>query len=191
MTAAESTLVTLPAPGRSRAVLTVEIDPVEHARRRAAGLGAVTDMAVLAFLFALPEGLPVPLASLPEPVNRTVRRMPAGVVSVTGEQVVRHAVRPCRVQLATVHGSCSATDMEQAGSFAPFCARRVVTAVRPQFPETLIEYDFWGVGITLESPDGEETLVEPRRWMPKRHTPAGWRFVETVYAKYLTSGGAL
>jgi hypothetical protein len=163
----------------------VAVDSVEDARRRAAGLGAVTDWTVLTLLLTLPEGFPVPVASLSDRDRRALRRVPAGVVEVSGGEAVRMAVKPLRAVLATVSGTCSETALGKASSFAPFCARRVLTRVRPTMPETFIEFDFWGVGITHRTPDGtEETLVEPRPWRPLRHTPAGWRFIEQAYEQY-------
>jgi hypothetical protein len=180
------TTIVLPhAPQVRSASLLVAVDPVEDARRRAAGLGAVTDMAALTLLLTLPEGFPVPVASLSARDRRTLRRVPAGVVEVSGGEVVRLAVKPLRAVLATVSGTCSETALGKASSFAPFCARRVLTRVRPVMPETLIEFDFYGVGITHRAADGsEETLVEPRPWRPMRHTPASWRFVEEAYGEY-------
>lgn len=180
------TTVVLPhAPQVRSASLLVAVDPVEDARRRTAGLGAVTDMVALTLLLALPAGFPVPVASLSVRDRRALRRLPAGAVEVSGGEVVRLAVKPLRAVLATVTGTCSQTALGKASSFAPFCARRVLTRVRPTMPETLIEFDFYGVGITHRASDGsEETLVEPRPWRPMRHTPAGWRFIEQAYEQY-------
>jgi hypothetical protein len=173
------------APQVRSASLLVAVDPVEDARRRTAGLGAVTDMAALELLLTLPEGFPVPVASLPDRDRRALKRLPAGVVEASGGEVVRLAVKPLRAVLATVRGTCSETALGKASSFAPFCARRVLTRVRPEFPETLIEFGFYGVGVTYRAADGaEETLVEPRPWRPMRHTPAGWRFIEQAYEQY-------
>lgn len=174
------------APQVRSASLLVSVDPVEDARRREAGLGAVTDMDALTLLLSLPEGFPVPMASLPVRDRRALRRLPTGVVDVCDGDVVRLAVKPLRAILATVSGTCSETALGKASNFAPFCARRVLTRVRPTMPETLIEFDFYGVGITYRAADStEETLVEPRPWRPMRHTPAGWRFIEQAYAQWL------
>lgn len=44
-----------------------------------------------------------------------------------------------------------------------------------------MEADFWGIGVTLDHDGEHEVLVEPEPWVLKRHTPAGWLYVERVY----------
>lgn len=179
--------------GYTGAELTLDIDRAEHDRRRAAGIGVVTGHGFggLDHLMALPHGLPVPLDALTKPQRAYVRRAPAGICTITDGQVTRHAVRPCRVTMATVrYDTTYRMALESASRFAPFCARRVVVKRLDKDAfrriSILAEFDFYGIGIVLEHPDGtEETVVEPRPWRPMRHTPAGWWFAERAYAQYL------
>jgi hypothetical protein len=185
-------IATVPSPsGYSGAILQVDIDDGEHERRHAAGLGMATGHGFggLDVLMALPHGLPVPLAALTGHQRAYVLRAPAGICTVTGEQVTRHVTRPCRVVLATVRAtSASKTALDSASRFAPFCARQVIITRAPslRMPERLLEFGFYGIGVCLEHESGElETLVEPRPWRPNRHTPAGWWFAEIAYGQFL------
>lgn len=185
--------------GYTHATLTLAIDETEHARREAAGLRLVVGHGFggLDHLMALPHGLPVPLDSLDKHQRAYVRKTPPGIVSVTDGQVTRHAVRPCRVTMATVHyNALYKTALNSASRFAPFCARRVIVKqlTKDAFHRIneLAEFDFYGIGVLLEHTDGSlETVVEPRPWVPKRHTPAAWWFAEQAYASYLEHAPAL
>ncbi|MET9657564.1 hypothetical protein [Streptomyces sp. NPDC006510] len=53
-------------------------------------------------------------------------------------------------------------------------------------PKQLLDFGFYGIGVVLQHPDGDlETLVEPRPWHPKRHTPDAWWFEERAYEQFL------
>lgn len=118
--------VTVPASdGFGKAELQLDIDDAEHERRRAAGLGVATGHGFggLDVLMTLPHGLPVPVADLTDHQRAYVRRAPAGLCTVAGQNVTR----PCRVTLATVRtNSPTRMALDAASQFAPFCARRVV-----------------------------------------------------------------
>ncbi|GHJ34299.1 hypothetical protein ACFV4E_22805 [Streptomyces hygroscopicus] len=179
--------------GYSGATLHLAIDPAEHQRRQAAGIGPVTGHGFggLDHLMALPAGMPVPLDSLTKEQQKYVRRAPNAIVTVKDGKVTRHAIRPCRVAMATVrYDTTYKMALDSASRFAPFCARQVIVKRLPKDAfariNDLAEFDFYGIGIILEKPDGSlETVVEPRPWIPKRHTPAGWWFAERAYATYL------
>ncbi|WP_329595568.1 hypothetical protein OG298_44490 (plasmid) [Streptomyces sp. NBC_01005] len=50
----------------------------------------------------------------------------------------------------------------------------------------MLDCGFYGIGVVLQHPDGDlETLVEPRPWRPKRHTPDAWWFEERAYEQFL------
>lgn len=173
-----------------QATLHLSIDPVEHRRREAAGLREITDYSLLDTLFGLPVGEPVPLDALTGREREDVGQAPHGVLDISGGCVTRLAVRPCRVELATVRGTCTRKTLARASQFAPFCTRAVITTVRPTAPEELIEFHYWGIGVIHEDPDGaREVLVEPQPWRPQRVTPAGWRFAENAYGSWLDAGG--
>jgi len=177
--------------GYSGAQLTLDIDHAEHHRRQAAGLGTVTchGFGGLDILMALPHGLPVALTDLTKPQQQYVRRAPAGICTIADGMVTRHAMRPCRVTMATIHANSPTRGaMDSASRFAPFCARQVIAArpPSPRSPERPLEYGFYGIGLLLEHENSElETLVPPRPWRPLRHTPAAWWFAERAYAQFL------
>jgi hypothetical protein len=179
---------TAPSPrGYPAATLHLTIDPAEHARRQQAGLGHISDShcALLDTLMALPPGIPVPIDHLTERQQKDVHRAPAGILDLTLGLVTRHAIRPCRVNLATVHATCTRASIGRASSYAPVSARAIVTPTPPRRAYLLTEADFWGIGVLLDHGSGElETLVAPAPWQPKRHTPAAWRFAEKAYASY-------
>lgn len=160
--------------------LHIALDPAEHARRTGAGLGGIYSYGQLDLLLGLPVGMPVPVASLDARDRRTLKRLPAGAVTVTSGMVTRHAVRPCKVMLATVRGTVTQATMTRAGRFAPFCSRTIITPTRPR-ADKLFEADFYGIGVVLEHDGQQETLVEPRPWRLMRHTCSGWAFVERAY----------
>ncbi|MBP5888688.1 MULTISPECIES: hypothetical protein [Streptomyces] len=182
--------VQVPSPrGYRAATLHLTIDHAEHTRRQAADLGHIRDShcALLDTFMALPPGIPVHHDDLTARQQNDVRRAPAGILDLTLGIVTRHAIRPCRVDIATVHASCTRDSIGRATSYAPFCTRVVVTPTPPRRKYLLSEANYWGVGVFLDHGDGEpETLVEPSPWRPKRHTPAAWRFAEAAYASYLS-----
>lgn len=181
--------VKVPSPrGWPSATLHLTIDPAEHTRRQQAGLGHIRDShcALLDTLMTLPPGIPVPVDGLTERQQTDVRRAPAGILDLTLGLVTRHAIRPCRVTLATTHGTCTRDRIGRTSSYASVCARAIVTPSPPRRDYLLTEADYWGIGVLLDHGDGQlETLVAPAPWQPKRHTPAAWRFVEAAYASYL------
>ncbi|MGW3563572.1 hypothetical protein ACWDSL_06665 [Streptomyces sp. NPDC000941] len=176
--------------GYGGATIHLEIDHTEHQRRQADGIGPVTGYGFggLSHLMALPEGIPVPLASLTKEQRTYVRRVPAAICTIHNGQVTRHAIRPCRVVMATVRAkSASTLALNSASRFTPFCARQVIIRrLTVRYQQREFDFDFYGIGLLLEHDDGTlETLVEPRPWRPKRHTPAGWWFAERAYTAYL------
>jgi hypothetical protein len=179
--------------GYTDATLTLAIDHAEHARRQAAGLRLVVGHGFggLDHLMALPHGLPVPLTSLDKHQQAYVRRAPASICSIRDGHVTRHAVRPCRILMATVrYNTTYKLALDSASRFAPMCARRVIVKRLDKDAfhriNRLAEFDWYGIGVLLEHKDGElETVVEPRPWVAKRHTPAAWWFAEQAYGSYL------
>ncbi|MGW4270830.1 hypothetical protein ACWEGQ_00330 [Streptomyces seoulensis] len=180
-------------PSYSGATLHLAIDHAEHQRRQAADMGVVTGHGFggLDHLMALPHGLPIALNSLNKYQRAYVQKAPAGICTIHNGHVTRHAVRPCRIVLATVHyAALYKMALNSASRFAPMCARRVIVKRLPKDAfdriDRLAEFDFYGIGVSLEHEDGSlETVVEPRPWKPMRHTPAAWWFAERAYGTYL------
>jgi hypothetical protein len=178
---------TVPAPDAKGATLHLTLDKVEHERRLYVAAPPILNPAALDVLLSLPVGMPVPIGALPWGRQRTVRQLLRGAAYVTRTHVTRHAVRPCRIDLATVSGDPTRRNLERATRFAPFCARTLIIPRMPRREDFLMEADFWGVGVALGHGDDQETLVEPRRWVLRRHTPAGWRYVERAYKAATTT----
>lgn len=161
-----------------RAHLVYSLDEIEVARRRAVGLGAIADRAVLDALMSLPIGMPVPVASLSDRDARLVRRAPRGAVEVRAGVVTRRAVSPVVPHLATVPAKAWRLGLVKAGRFAPFCSRSMRLERRPRDAEdAFMQASFWGVGIVL--PEGE--MVTPEPHVRHRHTAAYWWFSEQLY----------
>lgn len=179
--------------GYANATLHLVIDHAEHARRQAAGMTVATGHGFggLDHLMSLPEGIPVPLDGLTKEQRTYVRKAPAGVCTVDDGHVTRHAVRPCRIAMASVrYDTTYLTALNSAARFAPFCARQVIVKRLPKRPvdrmADVMEFGFWGIGIVLEHPDGRlETALPAEPHQPKRHTTAAWWFSERAYAAYL------
>lgn len=174
--------------GYRRAEISLTIDQHEHERRASFRHRSITDPSALDLLLALPTGETVPWRSLTRGQQVAARIAPDSALVIHDDLVTRHAVRPARLDVATVRfpTACQAA-LESAGRFAPFCARQVVVTHRPTMTETLIEFGFWGIGLLLDHGHGDlETLVAPEPWVLKRHTVAGWRFVEQVYGQYVS-----
>ncbi|MFC4465757.1 hypothetical protein ACFPH6_14705 [Streptomyces xiangluensis] len=69
--------------------------------------------------------------------------------------------------------SASQLALDAAEKFTAFCARRVIiTRASLHYPEKL-------------------TLVEPRPWRVKRHSPEAWWFAGTAYGQFLTQQSSL
>jgi hypothetical protein len=172
---------TVPAPEPRGATLHLTLDAAEHQRRTESAASPILDPASLDLLLALPVGIPVAVGALSWSQQQAVRRLPRGAADRTRTHVTRQAVRPCRIDLATVSGPPTRKSLGRAGWFAPFCSRTLIIPRVPRRKDFLTEADFWGIGVTLDHAGEREVLVEPEPWVLKRHTPAGWRYVERAY----------
>ncbi|MFC8447630.1 hypothetical protein [Kitasatospora sp. NPDC057223] len=181
--------VMTPTPkGHSRrAALFTVLNRTEYQRRRTVHGDscppAIDNPEHLDLLLSVPEGMPVAASALTARQRALLRALPPTAASLTRTDgqvthVTRTAIRPATVHLALVTGPVSGTNLGIAGSFAPFCPRAILAPERPRLAETLIEADFWGIGVAVEENDTVEVLVPPRPWKRMRHSPAGWRFEE-------------
>jgi hypothetical protein len=186
-------VVMTPTPkGHSRrAALFTSLNRTEYQRRSTATGDTcpppIDNPGHLDLLLSLPEGIPVATSALTARQRALLRTLPPTAANLTRTDgqvthVTRTAIRPATVHLALVTGPVSETNLGIAGSFAPFCARAILVPKRPRSVETLIEADFWGVGIAVEEDSTVEVLVPPHPWKRMRHTPAGWRFEEQAAA---------
>jgi hypothetical protein len=172
---------TVPAPEPRGATLHLTLDAAEHQRRTKSAASPIIDPVSLDLLLALPVGVPVAVGALSWHQQQALRRLPRGAADRTRTHVTRQAVRPCRIDLATVSGPPTRKSLERTGWFAPICSRALIIPRAPRRKDFLAEADFWGIGVTLDHGGEQEVLVEPEPWVLKRHTPAGWRYVERAY----------
>lgn len=164
----------------------VACDHAEQARRRDAGLGAVTSLWLLNAVMTLPAGAPVRVADLSEEVWACVRVAPKGVVVIDGRWVTRLLSPPLTVVGAVVHGTGWRRPLQRAGRFTPFAQRLLVLEKTP--PSGMIwEAQVAGVGVwTLQDARLEE-ICPPAPFRQLYWKPAGWGFAERAYAASLRS----
>lgn len=170
----------------SRVVLSYRLDEDECERRRAAGVGAITSPDVLNFCLGLPAGWAVPLEGLSPDERAMLDDVRSGVVAVAGGTVTRYAVPPLNVDLAMVPVCSWREGLEQAGRFAPFCARAMVLRTTPpDLDEVCVEAAFFGIGVVVAGDAEPRVLVAPEEFRRSRFTTAGWRFLEQVYEQVM------
>ncbi|TQM83047.1 hypothetical protein FHX81_5460 [Saccharothrix saharensis] len=139
---------------------------------------------VLDVLMGLPVGLPVPADSLTDRERRLLGRAPQGAVDRDGEHVVRRAVAPLTARFAVVTARDWKIGLKRADRFAPFCERAVLLPALPQDADDLfVRASFSGCGVCVFSGKQLDMVVEPRRYVRRRHTPAQWWFAEEVFAQ--------
>ncbi|QKW32674.1 hypothetical protein HUT06_00340 [Actinomadura sp. NAK00032] len=155
----------------------------EDERRRAAGLGPITSPDALRPLLGLPVGERVAMSALTPTERSDLASLPAGAVEIGEDFVVRRAVAPLRVDLAVVPARRWRTGLEQAGRFAPFCARAMLLPTLPRDHELMcLDAAYYGIGVIINAPGREpQVLVPPAVFQRRRLTVAGMRFPEEVY----------
>lgn len=159
-------------------------DRAEFERRQANGNPSVLRLDWLNLLMDLPHGEPVPFSSFRPSEHRALDRMPLGTVDITPAGFVRRLTHPLRVELAIVHGHQWKPGLGRASRFAPYCRRVLVLAGKPKYTalqQAAIEADYWGIGIIVNEARGPQVVVRPEEFVRRRHTPAGWKFLEEVY----------
>jgi len=194
--AVEAAAVAVPDAARvsgARADAMVTINPAEHARRVAAGLGAVPDDSTMHALMCLPLGAAVPVADLGEVVRRLLSKAPPGCVDWLDNRtrVERRFVPAASVRLVVVRGATWRPALRRAAAFEPF-ATRVVLLTRPprRVADIAWEADIDGTGLWITHPGGDvEEIVAPAPYVQHYIKPAGWRFAEHAYAAWLTHNG--
>jgi hypothetical protein len=164
----------------------VACDYAEQARRRSAGLGAVTSPWLLDALMNLPVGAPVRVEDLSEDVWERVRAAPRGVAEIDGGWVTRLLSPPLTVVGAVVPGTGWRRPLQRAGLFTPFAQRLIVLSKVPP-SRVAWEAEVAGIGVWV-SGDGELTELFPPEPFTRRYwKPAGWRFAERAYAASLSA----
>ncbi|MCK2241839.1 MULTISPECIES: hypothetical protein [unclassified Crossiella] len=165
--------------------LVYEPDAVEVPRR--AGYADQPDAPSMAFLdtlMNLPVDQPVALRDLTERQRQHLRAAPPLTVEVDRHHVTRLAVAPVRTRFALVAAKDWATGLKRAGRFTPFCAKALVLRALPaDSSDLLMRASFYGTGVCVFDGHELDMVVEPCRYVRKRHTPAHWWFEEEVYAR--------
>ncbi|MEW2522821.1 hypothetical protein [Actinacidiphila alni] len=164
----------------------------EWERRAAAGTPALTRPDTLDLLMGLPVGEAVPVSALSAPEQRALKAMPKGVVVRKNGTVTRQAVQPLQVDLAVVPGRGWESAMALAERFTPFCARAVLVD-RPlrRRGEAMLQADFYGIGLMAVVGNELDVLVPPRPFVKRRHSVAGWQFLEGLYGQLAQAALAL
>jgi len=171
----------------------VAVEAVEHARRAAAGLGAVPDYSTLYALMCLPADAAVAVADLGDVVRRLLGKAPAGCVEWLdgGMRVRRCYVPAATAPLVVVRGATWRPALRRAAAFEPFATRVVLLTRAPRrVADIAWEADVDGTGLWISHPGGDvEEIVAPTPWVEHYVNPAGWRFAEHAYAAWLAHRG--
>jgi hypothetical protein len=173
------------------ATVAYRLDFSEHARRRAVGLLAVTDLEVLDALLGLPTDLPIQMEALGSHVRPIIRDLPAGCVQVVDGTVTRQVVRPLRVDLAVVTPDSVdwRSGLGKAGQFSTYCTRVLAIGGIPgDIAEARAAAAHHGIGLVVGTGGSSEMIVPPRCFTSTAHTAAGWRFAEQVYSQVVSRG---
>ena len=162
------------------ATLVYRLDAVEHARRCAIGLRAVTRIDWLDCLLHMPVGQPMHPDALTAGECQIIRQLPRGCVRASGVQLIREIVRPVAVDAALIVRSDWRAGMFDAGSFSSYCTRIVAVAGIPD-KQAEVEADYYGIGLIINAAVSPEVVVPPQRFSAAVHSAAGWSFAERTY----------
>ncbi|MBF6050021.1 hypothetical protein GO001_33390 [Streptomyces sp. NRRL B-1677] len=177
----EASLAVVEAFG-AKVVAAYRFDAGERERRVAAGMAPLTRPDALNLLMALPLGEPVPAGSLSDRERRALRCLPKGAVIRRDGLITRQATQPVHVDMVFVPGRSWESAMEQAERFTPFTARSVlVDGVLRRKGEAVMRADFYGIGLLHVQEAAVEVVVPPSPFVRRRHTVAGWKFLEDVH----------
>ncbi|MFE1961992.1 hypothetical protein [Streptomyces sp. NPDC059479] len=166
----------------TKAVVAYRYDARERERRAAVGMPPLTRPDSLNLLMALPLGEPVPARSLSERERRALKSLPKGAVVCRDGLITRQAVQPVHIEMVFVPGRSWESAMERAERFTPFTARTVlVDGVLQRKDDAVMRADFYGIGLFVVQGEAVEVVVPPRPFVRRRHTVAGWKFLEDVH----------
>lgn len=170
----------------STGMAVARIAQVEHARRVAHGLTAVTDLGVLDTCLSLPRDLPVDLGDLPPWQRAVVERAAVGVLNSHGGKVTRALDRPARVDAVFVEGRGWAPVLRRASRFLPVATTIACFQGRPRDLENrLWEAQLAGIGVWVREGDEVSEVLTPMPFEPGTFKAAGWRFEEHAYQGWL------
>jgi hypothetical protein len=162
----------------------ITCDRAEQARRRSAGLGAVTSLWLLDAIMTLPAGVPVRTADLSEEVWARISAAPRGAVVIDGGWVTRLLRPPLTVVGAVVCGGGWRRSLQRAAQFTPF-AQRVLVLDRTPPSHVAWEAQVAGIGVWTFRDGSLAEISPPEPFRQRYWKPAGWRFAERAYAASL------
>lgn len=191
VSSASATLVT----GAARAAgvvadAVVVVDPREHERRAANGLGAVTSLEVLDALMCLPLGVAVTARDLGQRARSSLVAAPRGMVEWAPDLswVRRLGVPAAEVALVVVSASRWAAGLRRAAAFGPFAPRVVVLDRLPrEWPAPALDAVAAGVGVWVRDEGDTVEMVAPAAYRPRVAKAAKWRFAERAYETWIRS----
>lgn len=169
----------------------LRVDEAEHQRRRAAGVGAVTDRLVLEAMAGLPRACPVSLDDL-DPLTRSALALaPDGLVSYAADTVTRTWTPAVRLTAVLAQRSSIRSAIAAAAWFAPDTRRAVWAPDVSTFGGDVIEgARAMGVGLVAGATGAAVVWLqpaEPRVVLGPRH----WRILEVAYDELLRLSPAL
>lgn len=176
--------VSLAVDGTS-VVAAFEVDPQEHDRRSAAGVGAVTSTAVLHGLWLIPSGIPVPAGCVPPVKRRRLRGAPHFVAEgPSGFERLYSPPGVVRVVGFTRRDTTRA--IERAAGFTPIVQRMVLTDRGAQASNRSIEAACeYGIGLVDISGERTNLIVEPRAAVLGVPAVYRWWIAELAYESWL------
>jgi hypothetical protein len=162
------------------------VDSQEHVRRVGIGLTAVTSLGLLDAVLNFPLRTPVHMCDVGPKMQMAVHRAPVGVFERDDSVVTRVLTPSATVVAALITGAGWRRMMTNAAAFAPFCQRVMVFDRAPRGLGSLVwEAQLAGIGIWIRDESDTVEILRPQAFKRRRWKPAGWRFQERAYAKWL------
>jgi len=159
----------------------VIIDIVEHRRRQAAGMGAVTSPGLLDRLLDLPPAVPI----IDPVLWAEMADQPPGILERDNDSITRRLSSPLTITDVVVRAGArrELRAIQDASLFAGFTRRWVATARDPMPEATMLEAKMFGVGIV----DLAHRVLLPAE-KPVSLTVDGWSWLleEKAYRRWLT-----
>lgn len=150
------------------------------------GLGAVTDLGLLARLLSLPVGELVRWGDLSQDDQRRLRSAPTGIVDCRPAGVRRMLAPTALVPLVLVRSRSWRHGLRTASVFEPFAQRVLILEdFRRDITQLAWEADLLGVGVWLQADSGTREIVPPAPWRLRYFKAAGLRFRERAYQGWL------
>ena len=176
--------------GGVRADAVVGLNAAEHERRQLAGLGALTELALLKGCMNLPLNVSVRSADLAEQDQAVLSRAPQSVVDVAGGFMTRRIRSVMAVHAVMLTGTRWTALLARASAFCGVAQRVVVLTSGPSdLSQRLWEAQLQGIGIWIDNGSDVVELLAPEVFVPRLIKPARWRFQENAYSCWLKAAG--